>query len=82
MGKKAATAELLPEEPEELIAKAAYYKAEGRGFTPGQELADWLAAEREVAAMLKKASQPTRKKTISKKKTASRKKSSTRKAAK
>ena len=27
------------------IATAAYYKAEARGFAPGQELDDWLGAE-------------------------------------
>ena len=31
-----------------LIAKAAYLKAERRGFAPGHELEDWLAAENEV----------------------------------
>jgi hypothetical protein len=30
------------------IAEAAYWRAERRGFAPGQELDDWLAAEREV----------------------------------
>jgi hypothetical protein len=30
------------------IAEAAYWRAERRGFTAGQELDDWLAAEREV----------------------------------
>ena len=30
------------------IARAAYLKAEHRGFTPGHELEDWLAAENEV----------------------------------
>ena len=30
------------------IAEAAYYRAERRGFTPGQEVEDWLAAEKEV----------------------------------
>ncbi|HEX8988005.1 MAG TPA: DUF2934 domain-containing protein [Rhodocyclaceae bacterium] len=29
------------------IATAAYYKAESRGFMPGQELDDWLEAEAE-----------------------------------
>ena len=32
----------------DLIATAAYYLAERRGFVPGYELADWLAAEREI----------------------------------
>ena len=31
-----------------LIAAAAYYIAERRGFVPGYELADWLAAECEI----------------------------------
>jgi hypothetical protein len=30
------------------IARAAYLIAERRGFTPGHELEDWLAAENEV----------------------------------
>ena len=34
----------------QLIALAAYFKAEARGFEPGHELEDWLAAERELAA--------------------------------
>jgi hypothetical protein len=29
------------------IAEIAYLKAESRGFTPGYELDDWLAAEQE-----------------------------------
>jgi len=31
-----------------LIAEAAYYRAERRGFAPGQEIEDWLAAEKEI----------------------------------
>ncbi len=31
-----------------LIAEAAYYRAERRGFAPGQEVEDWLAAEQEI----------------------------------
>ena len=30
------------------IAKAAYFRAEIRGFEPGHEIEDWLAAEEEV----------------------------------
>jgi len=30
------------------IAIAAYYRAERRGFLPGHEQEDWLAAEREI----------------------------------
>jgi len=32
------------------IAEAAYYRAEQRGFAPGYELEDWLAAEAQVNA--------------------------------
>ena len=35
-----------------LIARAAYFRAMHRGFAPGNELADWLAAEAEVDAEL------------------------------
>ncbi len=30
------------------VAMCAYFKAESRGFEPGHELEDWLAAEAEV----------------------------------
>jgi hypothetical protein len=30
------------------IALAAYFRSESRGFTPGHEVEDWLAAEEEV----------------------------------
>jgi len=36
----------------QMISEKAYYRAEQRGFTPGEELADWLAAEMEVRALL------------------------------
>ena len=32
----------------QMIADVAYRRAEQRGFSPGNEVADWLAAEREV----------------------------------
>lgn len=32
-----------------MIAEAAYYRAERRGFAPGHELEDWLQAEAELA---------------------------------
>lgn len=31
-----------------MIAQAAYFRAEKRGFAPGAELQDWLAAEAEI----------------------------------
>jgi hypothetical protein len=37
-----------------LIAEAAYFRAEKRGFVPGHEKEDWLAAESEVDARLLK----------------------------
>ncbi len=43
---------LTPEEREQLIAKAAYYRAENRGFLPGNELIDWLEAEAEIDRLL------------------------------
>ena len=36
-----------------MIAQSAYLRAERRGFTPGYEEEDWLAAEAEVDALLK-----------------------------
>ena len=35
----------------EVVARAAYFKAEARGFAPGHELADWADAEREQVQM-------------------------------
>jgi hypothetical protein len=37
------------------VAEAAYYRAEKRGFAPGWELEDWLAAEREIDALVEAA---------------------------
>ncbi len=34
------------------ISDAAYYKAEARGFIPGHEHTDWLAAEQDYIEML------------------------------
>ena len=34
----------------EVIAAAAYFLAESRGFSPGCELDDWLRAEAQIAA--------------------------------
>jgi hypothetical protein len=41
--------DLQPSDEERIsrIAESAYYKAEARGFSPGCELDDWLAAEAE-----------------------------------
>ena len=39
------------EERWRMVAEAAYHKAEKRGFAPGHEKDDWLAAEREIDAL-------------------------------
>jgi hypothetical protein len=38
-----------------MIAEAAYYRAQKRGFAPGADLEDWLAAEREIDALAREA---------------------------
>ena len=35
-----------------MIAEAAYYRAERRGFEPGYELEDWYGAERDIERAL------------------------------
>lgn len=35
-------------ERQQRIAQAAYFRAASRGFAPGEELRDWLEAEREL----------------------------------
>lgn len=35
-----------------MIAEAAYLRAQARGFSPGYELDDWIAAESEVDSLL------------------------------
>lgn len=42
--------EVIPRE--QLIAVAAYFRAEQRGFAPGNEMSDWLDAEADVEHML------------------------------
>jgi hypothetical protein len=44
-----------PETRTALIAEAAYFRAEKRGFAPGHEAEDWLSAEREVDDRLMRA---------------------------
>ena len=43
---------ITPEERYQMIAEAAYYRAERHGFSGGDAAADWLAAEAEIGAML------------------------------
>jgi hypothetical protein len=44
------TTDPTAESRHEAIARAAYYRAEARGFEPGHELDDWLAAEQETSS--------------------------------
>jgi hypothetical protein len=43
---------LTAEERYTLVARAAYLRAEARGFEPGHALDDWLAAEAELVEQL------------------------------
>ncbi len=45
--------EILPEHRCHLIATAAYFLAEKRGFVGGYEMHDWLTSEREIDSQLK-----------------------------
>ncbi len=52
-GKSAQRGPVSAEDRRAMIAEAAYLRAERRGFAPGQENEDWLAAELEVDILLK-----------------------------
>ena len=43
---------LTPAQMRDMTAEAAYYLAMQRGFAPGHELEDWLAAEEEILSNL------------------------------
>ncbi|MBV6415661.1 MAG: hypothetical protein CMLOHMNK_00174 [Steroidobacteraceae bacterium] len=40
------------------ISRAAYFRAEHRGFEPGHDVEDWLAAEDEIDAILMRGEAP------------------------
>lgn len=50
--KQDAAAPIQPEIPDQetlkRIAEVAYYRAQHRGFSPGYEVEDWLAAEAQI----------------------------------
>jgi len=48
-----------PDRRQSMIAEAAYYHSGQRGFDPGHELDDWLAAESQVDAALALRETPT-----------------------
>jgi hypothetical protein len=52
-------AHIDPERRRAMIAEAAYFFAERRGFEPGYELNDWLAGEDQIDAALRLADMET-----------------------
>jgi hypothetical protein len=46
---------LMQDERRQMIAEAAYFRAEQRGFDPGQQEQDWLEAESMVDSVLSEA---------------------------
>jgi hypothetical protein len=47
-GPQASTARPLTDDRMPAITEAAYFRAQRRGFQPGHELEDWIAAEQDV----------------------------------
>lgn len=45
--------EIGTEQRQQMIAEAAYFRAEARSFTDGDPVADWIAAEGEIDEQLK-----------------------------
>ncbi len=50
----AEAAGISPEARQHMIDEAAYYRSAHRGFAPGHEMEDWLAAEAEVEHALRR----------------------------
>jgi hypothetical protein len=57
---KAPVGEPNPEERWRMVAEAAYYIAEKRGFVGGDPAADWYEAEKQVAQFLQQAARPAK----------------------
>ncbi len=53
-------AKLSQDELNSMISRAAYLRAERRGFEPGHEVEDWLAAEAEIRSKIDGRPQPKR----------------------
>ena len=51
-GRASGRTQIDPVERYGLIARAAYFRAERRGFASGGELQDWLEAEAEIERLL------------------------------
>jgi hypothetical protein len=52
------SAYIAPESRDAMIAEAAYFHSAHRGFEPGHEVDDWLAAESEIDAALARGDLP------------------------
>ena len=50
---------ITPEDREEMISEAAYYRAEQHGFNPTSVEEDWFEAEKTIDAMLHKEAKET-----------------------
>jgi hypothetical protein len=48
-----------PDRHRSMIAEAAYYRAEKRGFQPGYEVSDWVEAESEILERERRVLAPT-----------------------
>jgi len=53
------SAYMEPSAREAMIAEAAFYRSAHRGFEPGHEVDDWLAAESEIDAARARGDLPT-----------------------
>ncbi len=51
-----------PEERARMVAEAAYYRAQRRGFQQGDQTTDWYEAEKEVEVILSRPPQKVDKK--------------------
>jgi hypothetical protein len=51
-GGSAREEKISPERRLQMIAEAAYFRAERRGFAPGAESRDWLESEAEIGKLL------------------------------
>jgi DUF2934 family protein len=49
---RATRLDVSPQERQRMIEEAAYYRAQQRGFAPGNEVEDWIAAETEIDGLL------------------------------
>jgi hypothetical protein len=54
-GSRKKAVKVSAESRDEMIAKAAYYRAEKRNFQNGDPVADWLSCAKEIDALLWKA---------------------------